>query len=245
MEYDIEIKLSSDVGQALTSRMPNWRQMKVKLAKSSKFSEDRHLDIAHITTKHRLEVARVCLSILKAGYKVQPIESVEFLIRTMADSIFLGLAGSLDSLSLEINQVYGLTVKEKRIQIDHHSEKTNEGNCIRCELDNINDDLSKYLNNELPRMPIPQNHWYSSFTKYKNQVKHRLLYTINERRGGRFIPPDPSLIRHMTVPYYDSTQRKIITPNYKELKLRGYCELCLDNVLYTVEKTCVYLNSKV
>lgn len=219
--------------------------MKEKLVKSSKFSGDHLLDIAHLTTKHRLEVARVSLSILKAGYEVQSIESVAFLIRTMADNIFFGLAGSLDSLSYEINKVYGLKVEERRIQIDHFSQLTNEGNCIRCILDNINDDLSKYLNNELPRMPIHQDHWYLSFTKYKNQVKHRLLYTIIERREGRFIHSDPSLVRQMTVPYYDDSQRKIITPNYKELELRDYCESCIDKVLDIVEKTCEFLNSKV
>jgi len=49
-----------------------------------------------------------------------------------------------------------------------------------------------------------------------NDVKHRLLYTIIERRGECFIPSDPSLIRNMHVPYYDG---------YKELELRDYCEL--------------------
>lgn len=58
------------------------------------------------------------------------------------------------------------------------------------------------------------------------------------------IPSDPSLIHHMTVPYYDDSQRKIITSNYKELELKDYCELCIDKV-EIVEKTCVYLNTKV
>lgn len=244
MEYDIEIQLSSDVSQALTSRMPVWQHMKERLAKSSKFSGDHLLDIAHITTKHRLEVVRVCLSILNAGYKVRPVEPVNFLIRTMADIIFSNLAGSLDSLSFEINQVYGFRIKEGRIQIDHHSEQTNEGNCVRCELNKINDNLSKYLNNELPRMPIPQSHWYSTYTKYKNQVKHRPLYTIYEQPGGRFIPDDPSIIKPMTPPYYDATQRKIITPNYtKDLELRNYCQYCFDKILGIVEKTSEYLSS--
>jgi len=48
----------------------------------------------------------------------------------------------------------------------------------------------------------------------------------------------------MTVPYYDDSQRKIITSNYKELELKDYCELCIDKV-EIVEKTCVYLNTKV
>ena len=74
----------------------------------------RKLASAHLTTnKHRLEVARVFLSILNAGYEVQSVESVKSLIRTMAYSIFVSLAGALDSLSFETNQVYELEVKER------------------------------------------------------------------------------------------------------------------------------------
>jgi len=167
MEYNIEIELSSDVGQALTPKMPFWKNMKRKLAKSTKFSADHTLASAHLTTKHRLEVARVFLSILNAGYEVESVESVKFLIRTMADSIFVSLAGALDSLSFEINQVYEFDVKERKIQIDHHNISI-EPNCIRCKLDETNDELSRYLNDRLPREPIPQIHWYSTFTDYKN-----------------------------------------------------------------------------
>ena len=73
----------------------------------------RKLASAHLTTKHRLEVARVFLSILNAGYEVQSVESVKSLIRTMAYSIFVSLAGALDSLSFETNQVYEFEVKER------------------------------------------------------------------------------------------------------------------------------------
>jgi hypothetical protein len=242
MEYDIEIHLSSDVGQALASKMLFWKNMKRKLVKSTKFSGDHTLAGAHLTTKHRLEVARVFLSILNAGYEVESVGSVKFLIRTMADSIFVSLAGALDSLSFEINQVYKFEVEERKIQIDHHSRRT-EPNCIRCKLDETNDELSRYLNERLPREPIPQIHWYSTFTNYKNYVKHRLMYMIHEQPGKRIIPDDPSTLKP---PYYDANKREIIDPNYaKDLELKQFCQLSLDRILCIVEKTCEYLYHKV
>jgi hypothetical protein len=105
-EYDIEIQISADAGDALTSSMPNWKNVREKITKSPKFSTDNILNIAHTTTKDRLEAAKMYLSILKAGYKAQPILSVSFIIRSMADNIFFSLASALDALSFEINQVY-------------------------------------------------------------------------------------------------------------------------------------------
>lgn len=78
MKYDISIELSADVGDALTKKMTNWKKMTYKIEMSSKFSNDDLLGIAHQTTKHKLEAARMYLSILKAGYTVTPIPSINF-----------------------------------------------------------------------------------------------------------------------------------------------------------------------
>ena len=112
------------------------------------------------------------LSILKAGYQVQPIHSVNFMIRSMADNIFFSLASALEALSFEINQVYGFGIQVEKVQIDHRRrQQTNEKDCVRCKLDNIrNDNLAKFLNNELPRDPIPPSNWYGTFSKYRHQV---------------------------------------------------------------------------
>jgi hypothetical protein len=74
-EYDIQIKISSDAGNALTSSMPNWKSITEKVTSSPKFNKDGTFNIAHTTTKHRLEAARMYLSILKAGYQVDPIRN--------------------------------------------------------------------------------------------------------------------------------------------------------------------------
>jgi hypothetical protein len=60
MEYDLIIELSSDVGDALTPSMPNWKKIKERAAKSPSFSNDDVFGIGHQTTKHRLE-ADVCI----------------------------------------------------------------------------------------------------------------------------------------------------------------------------------------
>lgn len=146
-EYDIEIRLSADTGDALTSSMPHWKNVREKITRSPEFSTDNILNIAHETTKHRLEAARMYLSILKAGYQVKPILSVSFMIRSMADNIFFSLASALEALSFEINQVYGFGIQINRVQIDHHRrQQKNEGDCVECKLDSIgNDNLATFL----------------------------------------------------------------------------------------------------
>jgi hypothetical protein len=98
--------------------MPNWKNVRERITKSPKFSTDNILNIAHETTKHRLEATKMYLSILKAAYQVEPILSVNFMIRSMADNIFFSLASALEAMSFEINQVYGFSIQVDRIQID-------------------------------------------------------------------------------------------------------------------------------
>jgi hypothetical protein len=188
------------------------------------------------------------LSILKAGYRAEHISSVNFLIRTMADNIFSNLSSALDALSYEINHLYDFKIPPKKVQINHRRcQQTNERDCVRCKLNNIsNDDLSKFLDTELPREPIPQNHWYSTFSKYRNQVTHRLSYLILRTLDGSFLPNDPSAFEPIIKPYYDRIQHKIIIPNYTEsLDIKDYCQSCLDKVLYVAEHTYGHLESKI
>lgn len=248
MEYDITIELSADVGHALTQLMSDWKKMTGKIENSSKFSNDHVLGLAHQTTKYKLEHARMYLSILKACYNVKRIPSIDFMVRAMTDNIFSNLSSALDSISYEINQAYGFKIKIEKIQINHHRmHQLNEGDCIRCKLNNIpNDNLSKFLNTELPRDPIPSNHWYCTFSKYRNQVVHRPLYLIHLATEGRFLPDDPSVMNPIVTPYYDPKQHKILIPNYTENReIKDYCEDCLNKVLCVIEKTYEYLDSKI
>lgn len=166
----------------------------------------------------------------------------------MTDNIFSNLSSALDAISYEVNQVYGFNINIKNLQIDHRRrQQFNEPNCVRCKLDNTpNDDLSKFLNTELPRDPIPSNHWYGSFSEYRNQVTHRPQYLIYLAAEGRFLPDDPSVMNRIVTPYYDPKEHKIVIPNYTENReLKNYCEDCLNKVLYVIEKIYGYLESRV
>lgn len=248
MGYNIEIHLSADAGDALTASMPNWKTVRDKAIISPRFGKDDIINIAHATTKHRLEAARMYLSILKAGYQAKPIHSVSFMIRSMADNIFFSLSSALDALSFEINQVYEFSIKVEKVQIDHHRRfQKNEGDCVRCKLDGIgNDNLAAFLNSELPIAPIPQNHWYGTFSKYRHQVIHRLLYLIHLTTEGRYLPDDPSVTDPIVRPYYDPVQHTIVIPNYTaNREMRDYCEYCFNKVLSIVEMTYSYLELKI
>jgi hypothetical protein len=234
-EYDIQLQISSDAGDALSPSMPNWKSISEKVTSSPTFGKDDVFNIAHTTTKHRLEAARMYLSILRAGYTVEAIPSINFLIRSMADNIFFSLASALDSLSFEINQMYGFNIMLKKVQIDHHRQQGKEKNCVRCSLDAIgNDKLATYLNNELPREPIPPDHWYKTFSEYRHQVTHRLLYLIHVTAQGRYLPDDPFQTDPVVRPYYT-----------RNLEVKDYCESCIQRVLSIVEKTYSYLVPKI
>jgi hypothetical protein len=76
-------------------------------------------------------------------------------------------------------------VNERGIQIHHHHDKDHFDDCVRCKLNDIgNDDLSIFLNTELPKQGS-RGHWYWKFRKYKNQVTHRAL--PNSFSTGRIV----------------------------------------------------------
>jgi hypothetical protein len=228
--------------------MNNWQALGNSIANSTSFSNNHILNNAHMTTKHRLEAAQLHLLTLNST-RCQPItHPISFLSRAMLENIFSGLAGSLDSLGHEINQVYAFGIDVKRVQIDHFRiQQKNETNCIRCKLDSLhNDSLSCYLNAELPRAPIPQNHWYYAFGMYRQQINHRPWLLLHLAAEGIFLPDDPTVSDPVVKPYYDSHVHQIVYPNYREgREIRSYCKLCLQKVLEIVENAYSYLRTKI
>jgi hypothetical protein len=238
----IEIQLDNNLDSLLKTSIPYWEKVGKKIANNKIYSNNDILNTAHVTTKFKLEAAHLHLSILNQAYEISPSHATQFLKRAISESILFDLASGLDALAHVINQVYGFSIDFHRVQIDHHRPtQNNEGDCIRCKLDNLNkDNLSKYLNTELPRLPIPQEqeHWYAAFTQYRNQVMHRTLYVINVSAEGLYLPDDPTILNPVVKPYYDVNRNEIVYPNYaKNRELREYFQFCFDKVLSIVEKT--------
>lgn len=82
----------------------------------------------------------------------------------------------------------------KKVQIDHYSDpkKANPKKCARCYIDNINDELSKYLNSELPICNKSPSHWYYDFSNYRNQIMHRTIPVLLLEPGLDYLPDDPT-----------------------------------------------------
>jgi hypothetical protein len=177
----IGIQLNDNIGNLLKTSIPNLENLGKKIANTYIYVNNYILNAAHMTTKFKLEAAHLYLSILNQACGLSPSHATQFLKGAMTENILFSLTSGLDALSHVINQIYGFNVDFHRVQIDHRrSNQNNEQNCIRCKLDNLtNDNLSKYLNTELPRSPISQDHCYAAFTQYRNQVIHRTLYVIN------------------------------------------------------------------
>jgi hypothetical protein len=244
----IEIQLDDNIGNLLTLIMPNWENLGKKIANSYIYANNDILNTAHRSTKCKLEAAHLHLLILNQVSGFSPSHAMLFLKRTMTESILFDLASGLDALAHVINQVYGFNIDFHRVQIDHHRPIQNdEGDCIRCKLDNLNNDnLFKYLNTELPRSPIPQENWYAAFTHYWNQVKHRTLFIINVSAEGLYLPDDPRDLNPLVKPFYDANRHEIVYPNYtKNRELRQYFQFCFDKILSIVEETYELMVNKI
>jgi len=236
----IEIKLDDNIGNLLKTSIPNWENLGNKIANTSIYANNDILNTALVTTKFKLEAAHMYLCTLNQAYGLTPSHATQFLKRAMTENILFSLGSGLDALAHVINQIYGFNIDFHRVQIDHHRPtQNNEGDCIRCKLDNLNNDnLSKYLNTELPRSPIPKEHWYAAFTQYRNQVAHRTLYLICLTAEGLYLPDDPTNLNPLVKPFFDANRHEIIVPNYTQNReLIQYFQSHFDNVLSIVEKT--------
>jgi hypothetical protein len=166
----------------------------------------------------------------------------------MFENIIFNLTSALDALAHEINQIYGLKIDFERVQIDHHRpQQNNEGDCIRCKLDNISEDnLAKYLNKELPRKNmIPINHWYDTFLKYRNQVMHRIIYELMLEPGNDYLPDDPTILQSNGRITFDANGSPLI-PNYiHRRELRTYTRFCFEKVLEISEKIQSFVGAKI
>jgi hypothetical protein len=219
--------------------MPNWEKGE-KIESTDTFCSNHVLNTAHRSTKNKLEAAHLHLSILNQAYGLSPSQATLFLNRTMTENILFNLASGLDALAHVVNQIYGFDIDFHRVQIDHHRPiQNNEGDYIRCKLDNLNNDnLSKYLNTELPRSPIPEEYWYAAFTQYRNQVMHRTLYVIHLAAQGLYLPDDPTDLNPLVKPFFDANKHEVVYPKYtNNRELRQYFQFCFDKVLSIVEKT--------
>jgi hypothetical protein len=216
--------------------MPNWEKVGKKIDSTDIFSSNHVLNTAHRSTKHKLEAANLHLSILYQAYGLSSSHATLFLKRITIESILFNLASGLDALAHVLNQIYGFDIEFCKVQIDHYYK---ERDCLRCKLADVNNDyLEEHLNVELPRAPIPQDHWYAAFTHYWNQVKHRTLFIINVSTEGLYLPDDPTDLNPLVKPLYDANRHEIVYPNYtKNRELRQYFQFCFDKVLSIVEKT--------
>ena len=188
------VQLIVDDASGNLLQVPNWERVGNKISLS--LNNNIILVRAHLTVKDKLEFARSHLSILHYAYTLPPIPVKNLLKRSMVENIFFNLTSALDALSHEINQIYQLNVDFEKVQLDHRSSQPNQKNCLRCVLDNhINDRLTSHLNRELPRtIGAPNNHWYTTFLKYRNQLMHRILCLIMLEPGRDYLPDDPTIL---------------------------------------------------
>lgn len=249
MSFSFE-EQSSD---ALTHIMPNWSNLQKKVQSSTKWNSNQILNLAINTVKYKIEAANMHYLILKYSYTANGDKN--FLKRTMVENIIFNLSSLLDSLAHIINQIYDFKVDFNKVQIDHQK---NPKNCVRCKIDDTKEELSKYINLELPKLdpkldPKITNNWYYDFSNYRNQIMHRTIYCLMLNPGQDYLPDDPTnftepkfLKYNNNKPIFDSKTGKPLLENYVKLReLREYSKEIFDKVLGIIEKICSYLIIKI
>jgi hypothetical protein len=239
LEYD------DNIGREPTRCMPMWNEFNEQIRNNSKLANNKILNLAHSTVKHKLESAYFHRTTLVKAYTLKSSKAKTLLKRSMLENIIINLSSSFDAIAHEINQIYDLNIPFNKVQIDHYHQSEFAKNCMRCRLNSKSNDLAEYLRAELPKNDSNQNldHWYLSFQRYRNQIIHRTIYVLMLEPGKDFLPDDPAKLDPPTdgVKYIGNLKEPVY-PNYtKRREIREYSEQCLNKVIQICEQIYEYL----
>jgi hypothetical protein len=196
----------------------------------------------HESTFYKIRYADHHLFIL--GQKYQPNmtnmeQGTQQWIRAETNSIIYNLYSSLDSLGYEINLAYDFGIDAGDIKIHHKHPKVIK-DCLRCELNKVDDDLAHYLNNSLKDS---KDHWFNHFRELRNQITHRNLpvmgntVTVGGSGGGTF-----------RVRFPDNPKDRDPDPStgyLKDLEILQYCGDTRKQVLEITEGVCLRIKDRI
>jgi hypothetical protein len=157
--------LEKHTSTSLNDKMPNFIKLQDSITAHPKWKNNLILHHALHAVKYKIEAANLYIFILNEVFALTEGDK-NFLKRAMIENIIFNLSSLLDSLAHAINQIYQASIDFTRVQMDHQGDpkKPNPKKCLRCYIDDINDDeLSEYLNSELPVRNKFPNHWYYDF----------------------------------------------------------------------------------
>lgn len=229
--------------------MPRWREIDGKIRSNSRLVNNRVLFIAHRTVKYKLEFAFFHKATLFKAYHLQSTHAKTLLKRSMIENVIINLSSSLDAIAHEINQLNEFGIPFHMVQIDHyqHDDVRKGKHCMRCRLDDKNNDLAEFVRTELPRRISNQQnseHWYFNFQEYRNQMIHRTINVLMLEPGRNYLPDDPAILDPPTDEINDvDNYLNPIYQNYtKRRELSEYSEWCLNKVVQICERIYEYLN---
>lgn len=240
MNFSFEQQFSA----SLNDKMPSFIRLQQSIT-IPPWDSDLILHFALHAVKYKIEATKMYILILNETFELTEGDK-NFLKRAMMEDIIFNLSSLLDALAHAINKIYQARVDLDRVQIDHIA---NHKKCLRCYIDNINDDLSQYLNIELPKRHKSQSHWYYDFSNYRNQITHRTIYPLWLEPGYDYLPDDPTDFEEPKFlktpdgrPIFHPTTNKPLLSNYTKFReLRSYSQEMFDKILSIIEKVCELL----
>jgi hypothetical protein len=205
----LSVNLLRNIGN--WNSMPNWLEIQKLIPTSTLTDTQLKFAQAHDSTFYKIRYADYHLGILDQIYRPRMTDSetnTKNWARAEMHSIVFNLYSALDSLGYEINLAYQFRIKPSDIHI-HHEHNTWKKNCLRCEMDKQNDNVTSSIHCRLGLG------WFKRFHKLRNQITHKhlpvLLSSITMGPGGTIIlkiPNDPTESNPKQSDYSDNLELK-------------------------------------
>lgn len=226
----MNVRLLENMHTVNDDEMPNW----VSLSKIIEQKNPLNLELSqtHNSVKAKIAFADYHYHILNQFYvphaTLRQTDTNQWVLAEI-HSVITSLYSALDSLMYEVNLAYNFWLNISQINIHHqHTKASND--CIRCRIDNVNDNLTTYLNHELSQ------DWFNIFRKLRNQITHKNIPILNIAVNDTthiMIPNDPT----NTNPQYSDYS--------KGLEINTLCQEYRNNIIPIIEKTYKIIHDRI
>jgi hypothetical protein len=227
----MRVCLLEDMHTKNEKEMQNWSKIATLIHYGNPPTSLHDINRSHTATKFKITFADYHYHILDQLYrpnKTPALGDTLMWARAEMNSIVYSLYSALDSLANEINLAYNFGISENRIHISHNHKKKFESDCVRCNLDEQNDRLTSFLNQELSQK------WFSIFNKLRNQITHKNL----PKFGQTISSGDPEVPDEATTLMIPEDPTEVnITIRTKTVEINQYCLDLRNNVVRLTEKT--------
>jgi hypothetical protein len=232
----MNIILPNNFVESTEKEMPNWIKINNLIPKSNITEEILLLSQTHLALKYKIAFADYHLHLLDQLYKPNTTErqsDTENWVRAELYAIITTLYSVLDTLFFEINLSYAFGLSVNQIHT-HHNHTKPDSNCIRCLIDQKNNNLTCYINTTFVQK------WFEVFRELRNQITHKNLPVL------QFVlrPTQEPSTTKITLPNNPTNNNPKVEDYSDNLEISQYCKERRNDIIRVVEKTIELIESE-